>query len=57
MTFAELMSNTPKTEAERLLIQAIAMLTVEPRYSSKTPEEVFEQIEWTTNEVARSSPS
>lgn len=51
MTFDELMSKHPKTEAESLLIQAIAALSTQPQFSSMTPWEVFEHIQRTSQEI------
>ena len=47
MTFEELLKKSPKTKEEAMLLQAIAALSVEPRYSNKTPDEIFDHLEAT----------
>ncbi len=44
MTFHELMKRPHHTQEEELLIQAIALISVMPKFDHMTPEEVFEHI-------------
>ena len=43
LTFDEFM-HLPFTEERQLLIQAIAILTAQPRFENKTPKEVYDYV-------------
>lgn len=51
LTFDELMDKSSKTEAESVLIQAIAALSTQSQFSSMTPWEVFEHIKKNAQEI------
>lgn len=43
-TFGELMGGSRQNEMEAVLVQAIAMLSTEPRFSHLTPEKVYDRV-------------